>query len=737
MGVEIRHGICRFCHVICPLKLTIDNGRITNIIGDKNNPVYHGYSCIKGRNYHHFHSSPDRVLRPQKRNAAGELEDIQLDQATGEIAARLQSIIDRHGARSVAMFQGAYSHLCVGGVMTRRAFMNAIGSPMSFDNSTIDQPGKPIAMALHGRWGAGPQAFADSDVCLVVGANPLVSMWGGIPPFNPARRLHRARKRGLKLIVIDPRRSESARKAALHLQCLPGHDPQILAAMINVIIEEKRYDAAFVAEEANGFAELSAAVRNFSPERVAAGAGLDTDEIVTAARMFAGANKGYAVGGTGPNMAPHGTLTEYLLLALNTLCGRWVRAGEKVTSLGVLYPIFSGVAQVEKLRAGWGFGEKLRVRGLGHTAAGLPTAALADEILTPGVGQVRALLVAGGNPLANWPNREKVARALESLELLVVVDPQMSATTQKADYVIGPKFGFELPAITLATEGMSNYGLSIGPQEPYGQYQPSLIDPPDNSEVIEDWRFFYELARSMGLQLTYRGMIYDMEQAPTTDELIAEFVKRSPVPLEEVKKYPEGHIFEEQSSFAKQKESDWPYKLEIGNMDMLKELAEVEAEKEAAPATIKGDGLSLLLVSRRHHQVYNSVGHNIPALANKLPYNPAFMNPSDAASLSLTSGDPIEISSAIHTVSAIVEVADDIRIGVISIAHGFPNARNSDGTEKFRGSSTAALVDDERNCDPISGMPVMSALPVNVRAKTGIGSGGKAGVDSSSPGFSA
>ncbi|MBT8078444.1 MAG: molybdopterin-dependent oxidoreductase, partial [Gammaproteobacteria bacterium] len=388
-GKKTEHALCRFCHAFCPMVVHFEDDRIVRLIGDKHNPVYHGYSCIKGRNFHEFHYSPDRVRHPLKRTADGKRQTVPASQAFDEIAARLADIIDKHGPRSVAMYTGTFSHFCVGGVMTRHAFMEAIGSPMHFTNATIDQPGKPIAMALHGRWGAGPQAFAESDVCMLVGANPLVSMWGGIPPFNPAKRLHDAKKRGLKLIVVDPRRTECARKADIHLQCLPGHDPEILAAMMQVIIEEELYDKDFVAAETEGFEELRDTVCEFTPEKVAPRAGLIAADIRAAARMFANARKGNVTAGTGSNMAPHGTLMEYLLLSLNTLCGRWVKAGETVPNLGVFFKMFSGIARAEKPRPGFGFGESLRVRGLTNTAAGMPTAALADEILTPGDGQVR------------------------------------------------------------------------------------------------------------------------------------------------------------------------------------------------------------------------------------------------------------------------------------------------------------------------------------------------------------
>lgn len=725
MSKQTRHAICRFCHAMCSVKITLEDQQITGIIGDKDNPVYHGFSCVKGRNFHHFHSAPDRILHPLKRQTDGQFAPLPLDQSLDEIAQKLQHIIEQHGSRSVAMYSGTFSHFCPAGVMTRHAFMDAIDSPMRFSNATIDQPGKPIAMALHGRWGAGPQPFEESDVCLIIGANPLLSMWGGIPPFNPARRLHEARKRGLKLIVIDPRRSETARKADLHLQCLPGRDPAIVAAMMQVIISEDLHDQRFVQEETQGFEALAAAVAGFTPERVATGAGLAVDEIRAAARMFATAGKGIATGGTGSNMAPHGTLLEYLILALNSLCGRWIRAGERIPNRGVLFRMHSGVARAEKPRPAWGFGEHLRVRGLTDTAAGLPTSALADEMLTPGEGQVKALFVVGGNPLVNWPNREKVQAALESLELLVVIDPHLSGTAQCADYVIGPMFGFELPATSFASEGIVFYGLSLGMPEPFAQYQPALIEPPDGSEVVEDWRVFYELARRMGLGLAYFGTSYDMHQAPTTDELLSQFLRRSPVPLEEVKKVPEGRMFAEQSGPALAKEVGWPFRLDLGRAEMMAELGtiaqhlnnqQLEGRSALAEAAGANDGLQMLLISRRMHEVYNSVGHTLPALAKKVAYNPIFMNPQDAISLGVETGEQVRISSAKSSVFGIVEVAEDVRCGVISVAHGFPNFLHPADSSRHAGTSTSALLDDEIGFDPISGMPVMSAVPVCVSA---------------------
>ena len=707
-------AICRFCHATCGLVATLEDGRVTRLIGDIDNPMYAGYSCVKGRNYHAFHDSPSRLRAPLRRRSDGSFESASSAAVLDEIAVRTRDILDRHGPRSVAMYGGTFSHFCPAGVMLRESFMDAIGSPMRFSNATIDQPGKPISMALHGKWGAGPQDFADADVCMLVGANPLVSMWGGIPSFNPAKRLHEARQRGLKLIVIDPRRTESARKADLHLQCLPGQDVPLLAAMLNVIITEGLCDRAFIEAETEGLAALAAAVAPFTPERVAPRAGIEAGSIIESARMFARAQRGNVTSGTGPSMAAHGVLMDYLVLALNTVCGRWIKAGERMPNRGVLFRQFSGVARAEKPRAATGFGEALRVRGLTDTAAGLPTAALAEEILTPGEGQVKALFVVGGNPLLSWPNQAKTRRALESLELLVVVDPMLSETARHAHYVIGRRFGFESPAITFGNEGITVYGLSLGYPEPYAQYQPQLIEPPAGSDVLEDWRIFYELGRRMGYPLAFRGQPFDMSTPPTTDGLLSQFVARSRVPLEEIKRHPHGAVFPDAKPFAEPRDAEWPHRLQLAAPVMIAELQGIAAQVSSATATSavaplmgdEGGGLRLLMVSRREHALYNSVAHDLPALRRRLPHNPAHLNPVDAARLGVVDGATVEIASSVGRIRAVAHLAPDVREGVVSIAHGFADA------------CTAALIDDATDYEALSGLPRMSALPVTVRPAT-------------------
>lgn len=707
-------AICRFCHSFCGIRVNVEDGRATKVIGDKHNPMYFGYTCVKGRQLPQQHYNPERVLHPMKRGEDGHSR-IDAEQALDEMADQLKQIIADHGPRAVALYSATYSFPYPAGVTMANAFMNAIGSRMSFSSGSIDQPGKPVAMALHGRWDAGPQPFSESDTWMLVGANPVVSKWGGIPQYNPAKRLHDALKCGMKMVVIDPRVTECAEKAHVHVQCKPGEDPTILAGIIKIIIDEGLYDADFVENETTGFEDLKRIVEPYTVDYVSKRADVDPDILLEAARTFAGGERGMVTAGTGPNMAPRGTLMEYLVLVINTLCGRWMREGEQMPNPFVLLPEKRGKAQPQPKPPAWGYGEKLRVRNLSNNAGGLTAAALADEILLEGEGQVKALFSVGGNPMAAWPDQLKTYEAMKALDLNVSLDIKMSATAKLCDYVIGTKLGLEAPAITQPNEGVWGYGGSTGFPEPYAMYQGTVVEPPEGSQVLEEWEVFYGLAQRMGLQLTFAGQELDMDNKPTTDDLYEMLCAGSRIPLSEVKKHPHGHIFSDESIRVLPRDEDCEEKLDIGNEFMIGDLEEVMAEPVTDDAAYDATvSFSHRLVSRRLNDVYNSSGRDIPALMKNHRYNPAFMNPGDMEMAGLKHGDVVRIQSDHASILGVVEEAPDVRTGVISMAHAFGDAPECDDQVMYIGSNTGRLTNVEKDYDPRIGMPRMSAIPVNL-----------------------
>ena len=720
-------SLCRFCHAHCAVKVDVADGRVIRVIGDKDDPLYAGFTCAKGREVPRQMEHAGRLLHSQRRRPDGSHEPIASAAAIREIAERVRRILDRDGPRAIAAYTGTYSFPYPPTQPMGWAFMDAIGSPMRFTSNTIDQPGKTVALAMHGNWGAGPQTFDTADTWLLLGINPLVAMSGGVPNTNPAKQLHQAKKRGLQLIVIDPRRTECAEHATVHLQPMPGEDPAILAGMLRVILSEGLHDAEFVRENVRGIDALRAAVEPFTPELVARRADVPASELIRAARIFASARRGCANAGTGPNMAGHGNVTEYLLLALITVCGRWLRAGERVPNPGALLPQFPAKAQANPPWPSHGYGEKLRVRGFTDAACGLPTAALAEEILQDGPGQVKALFVLGGNPMMAWPDQKKTYAALKQLELLVTIDIKLSATAKLAHYVIAPRVGYEVPGLSLPNETLSFFGVGFGYTQPYAMYAPKLVEPPPGSDLVEDWELFYGLAQQLGLQLRLSSSYswgpaasegptpLDMQRKPTTDELYELLCKGSRVPLETVKRAGRGALYPDDGIVVAPKDPGWQGKLDVGNAYLLGELAEIAAEAPGRDARF-----AYRLISRRLPDIYNSSGRDIPRLTRKWTYNPAFMNPADLAREGLAPGDTIEIASGYERILGIVENDASVRTGAISMPHAFGGLPEEAHAVRALGSNTGALAPVDRDYDPISGIPRMSAIPVNVKKVMGM-----------------
>lgn len=695
------------------------------VTGDPSNDLYQGYTCPKGRALPEMHANPARLLHSLRRDASGEHRPIGSEDAMDEVAELVSAIVAEHGPRSVALYIGTNALPYPASPAAATAWFAALGSRMIFSSNTIDQPGKQIATALHGRWRADEHGFETADTWLLVGVNPVISKSTGVPGQNPARKITDAVARGMQLVVIDPRRTETARHAALHLQPRPGEDPTILAGMIRVIIEEGLYDADFVAENAEGFDALREAVRGFTPEYVGDRAGVDADDVVRAARTFGGASRGCASAGTGPSFATRGTLTEYLCLCLTTLCGRWARAGEEVLRPNVLLPAYEARAQPYPPYRAWGFGERMRVRDLTNATCGMPTAALADEILLEGEGQVKALFCLGGNPMMAWPDQRKTKAALEALDLLVTFDTELSATSQLADYVIAPMMTLETPGMTQPAEALKYFTIGIGYPRPWAQWSPRIVEPPEGSDLVEEWQFFHGLATRMGIPLhafVLHGwgkhiespptiIPIDDEHPPTTEELYELITEGSRVPLAEVKQHPHGRIFDEVREVVLPREEGNTDRLQLADPHMIEALAEVRAED---PAPAVDDDFPFRLVSRRSNNFMNSSGRTVERLTGKRSYNPAFLHPDDLAQLGVEPGDAVEIRSILDAVQAVVQPDDGLRPGVVSMTHAFGTDPDAEEEPHRLGANTGRLIPVDLDYDPVSGIPRMGALPVAI-----------------------
>jgi anaerobic selenocysteine-containing dehydrogenase len=571
-----------------------------------------------------------------------------------------------------------------------------------------------VSFGRLGGWAAGYPDFERMEVALLFGANPLVSHASlGFIQVDPVRRLKQARARGLKLIVIDPRRTETAHHADLFLQPYPGQDAAIAGGILREILAQGWEDRAFCDAHvsAASLAALRRAVEPLTADAVERRAGLAPGQIHAVARLFAHDCKiGSVTVATGPSMAPYSNLAQHLADCINVICGRFLRAGERVHRIDAMAPHAPVHAEVVPPTRGWEAGGPSRIRGTRSLYGERPSGTLSDEILTPGPGQIRALLIDGGDPMSSFPDRCKTTAAFQSLDLLVAIDPWPTPTARQAHYVLPPLMQYERADLPMNLTGYACW--------PGGwlQYTPPVVRPPKDAELVEDWYVFWALARRLGKSLTYNGVPLDMLNGPSTDDLIALLLKDAPVSLDELKRHPSGIDVDIGGQRV------LPARAEAVNHRFDPMPADVEAEltrylaDDSTPGHHHRDGREYthLLATRRMRDLFNSNGRYLRTIRERTPYNPAYLHPDDLAALGLVVGDRIELVSAAGRTIAIVGEDSHLKPGVVSMAHGWGGLSDSTDDPGTTGTAVNALIDTDRHVESINAMPHMSAVPVNI-----------------------
>ena len=702
---------CRICGATCGLVVELDHSGavpvIVKVSADEQNPLSRGFTCTKGRHIADIAQAPHRLRSSRRRNAAGEFEEVPVDQAIDEIAAQLLDIIDTHGPDSVAMFTGTQAAFASLTLPFALAWWRTMGSRQKYSSMSVDQVAKWVTEERMGMWAAGGQRLADSDVWMFWGTNPLVSMQGGyftgFPIHDGLRRIQEEVDRGLRLIVIDPRRTEVATRAEVHLQLIPGTDATLAAGLLRQIITNGHVDTAFEQRWVDGLDVLRGAVEPFTPDLVAEVCGVDADDVMRAARIFGEASMGMSTAGTGPDMGPHANLAEHLIQTLNVVCGRYPHPCDPLANVAVLGSPKGLPAQVVPGGRSWE-SDVSPISGYGPLHGELPSVTLPDEILSDRPDRIRAMVVIGANPANAIPDTERMAEALSSLDLLVTIDPFESPTAQLADYVIAPVTDLERPDTTRAYEGLMD--------RPFAQYTPAILPAPPG--VIDDWVFLLRLGHAMGRTIKVAGREYAPgDPVPTTDEVLASMAGRGQISLADVRDHPHGLMVDAAASpVATGPSPDSDGRFTVAPDDVVAELAELAAA--AGPP----DPDQLLLAVRRQKHVLNSLGTQIPSLLRRHA-NPCFVHPEVLARLGLASGDDVTVATAHGNVHATVLADESLRPGVLTLTHGF-RGNGPDGLPT--GPNLNSILSATTKLQPISGMPLLTAVPVTLtRRLDGIG----------------
>ncbi len=707
MGISTIRTFCRFCHANCAMLADVEDGRVQSVRGDPEDPIFGGYTCVKGRQLVEAHYSPERLTACQIKGGDGSFGPIPTEAALDHVAQKLRSIIDQHGPHAVAIYGGTYAFQNSAGVATATSFAQGIGSRNIYTSVTLDQPAKVYTTMRYGMWEGGMHSFDTADVCFMIGNNPLVSHYappGSLPPFSPSRRLRNAKERGLKLIVADPRESDVARLADIYLPVLPGEDAALLAGMIHVIIDEGLHDRNFVGAHVDGFEALADAVRPFTPEVAGARSGVEPAQLVAAARLFAKADRGVASTGTGPEMSGHGTLTAWLVSSLNIICARFCQEGELSSIPRIFTAKSPRRAQVGALIPLFGEGfPKSRFRKLTHLGTEMPCNVLADEILTPGEGQVRALINIGGNPVVAFPDQEKITRALDSLELLVSIDVRMAQTAKRSHVVLAPRMCLERDDIS----NLSEWWYEV----PYARYTKALVPPP--GDLIDEYAMLWGLAKRLGTGLPLAGGPCPMDQLPDKATFLDLMTAGCTVAPSKVRDdTPDGRaiIYHDLHPRVEAPDPEAAQKFQLVAGDMPSALGVYREAHVSKP------GFDFRLVSRRTKHRFNSTGGHLTALKAKRTTNPAHIHPDDLKNLGIDDGALVSITSPVGSVIAVAEATHSIRHGIVSMAHAWGDAGEDGSQVREIGAGTNRLVKETTAYDPITGQSLQSAIPVRIEA---------------------
>lgn len=709
---------CRICIGHCGMVATTgEDGQLTGIRADRDDQQTLGFACFKGLQAAESHNSAERILHPLKRMPDGSFARIGAEQALDEIAATIGRVIAEDGGEAIGGFKGGGSFFTSSASFLLNDFLALLGSPKIFSPATIDQSAKPVALGRIGIWPGGRQPFSESDVFMIVGGNPLVSVASaGFDTRNPVKRLKQAKARGMKLIIIDPRRSETARFADLLIQPLPGEDVPVLAAILHVILAEGWEDKAFCAEHVGDLDRLRAALEPFTPDYVSARADVPAESLRRAAEIFARDNKrGPVTSCTGANMGPHSNLAEHLVETLNVVCGRFIREGERVGNPGALGARWQRKAQVLPAARPWENGPKSRIGGYGLIDGEMVTGVMADEILEPGPGRIRVFINQGGNPASCVPDQRKMVRAFRALDLLVSIEPFMTATARLSHYILPPFMQYERGDLPLYI-----FETMVFPDSAFTRYTPPIARPPAGAELMHDFEFFWGIAKRLGLQLQHWGVPIAMDRPPRMDDLLDILTRHSPMKLDEIKRHPMGVVVDDWQQFVEPADPDNQARFTLMPDDVLEEMAAVAAETHVAPGRVASNGgvYTHRLAVRRTRELFNSMYRYLPSTRRRLSHNRAFMSPADMARMAVVDGDWVELSSDAGSIRALTQADPDLRDGVVSISHGFGGLPD-DGDYRRNGVSTNLLISTDRDLQPINAMPRMTAIPLNIRRVEG------------------
>ena len=724
--VEQRVTFCRICEAACGMVATVEDGAVTQLRPDKDHPLSRGEACPKGIAMTDVQNDPDRVTQPLRRREDGTFEPVSWDEAIGDIGRRLRNVIADHGKRSIGWYFGnpgafSYSH-----TLWAAGFMQGLGSPHYYTASSQDVANRFAASAmLYGAPALVPiPDLKRTDFLLMVGANPFVSHGSVLTAAKVKDQLRAIPARGGRVVVVDPRRSETARHFE-HLAIRPDADAWLLLSLLCVLVEEGLTDEATLAVQTEGWSAWRAAVTAFPPEETAGRTGIDADTVRALARDLAAAPSAAVYGRTGACLGRFGTLVAVLLDLVMLATGNLDRPG------GGVFGRPAVALDEVTARAGIGTYGKVRSRigGFPDVLAALPASLIAREMTTPGADRIRAFFTSAGNPVLSCPDGEGLEAALGTLDLFVSLDFYVNETNRHADYVLPATTWLEREDLPIAFFGFYT--------TPFAEFTEAVVAP--RGEARQEWQIIDAIAREIGIQpypaaplraLSRLG--WRMRPETLADILLRTGahgdrfgLRRGGLNLAKLRRAPHGVVLGEHipTGVLPDRLHHRSRRVQLGDASLQAELARLQ--------TVNGDdpGFPMRLIGLRELRSHNSWMHNSPLLMRGGREQPARVHPADAERHGLEDGGIVRISSKSGAVEVPVRITDEVREGVVALPHGWGHRggwrlANDAGGVNVNQLMSAAPEDLE----PLAGMAFLNGVPVRLEAVAGAGATGREAV---------
>jgi len=701
---------------MCGISIAVEGDRIHSIRGDRDDPFSRGHICPKAAALQDIHEDPDRLRHPVRRRPDGGFERIGWDEAFTEVADRLRSIQDRLGRNAVGVYVGNPTVHNYGSLLFAVPFIKALRTRNLYSATSVDQlPHHLAALEMFGHLLLLPVPDLDrTDHLLILGANPAVSNGSLMSAPDVAKRLAAIRTRGGQVVLVDPRRSETAKLADRHHFIRPGTDVLLLAGMLHTLFAEGLTKPGRLAEFTDGIEAIEDAVAEFSPERVASATGLDAATIRGLARDLAAAGSAAVYGRVGVSLQEFGAASAWLINVLNVVLGNLDRPG------GVMFtrPAFDVVELGARLGQRGHFDRgRSRVRGLPEFNGEYPVATLADEILTEGEGQIRGMVTMAGNPVLSTPNGRRLDEALAGLEFMVAIDFYVNETTRHAHIILPPTAALEHDNYDVALHALAIRNTA--------KYSPQLFAP--SPDARHDWQILLELttrlaARSRVAALVGRAKRAVLGHLPP-HRILDLGLRLGPYPglsLRKLRGEAHGIDLGPLEPCLPARLFTPSRRISLAPPLLLGDLERVKTRLLGDDAVATEAGYDLRLIGRRQLRSNNSWMHNSRRLVKGPTRCTVLLHPDDAARRGIAAGQQVVVRSRVGSIELPAELTDEVMPGVVSVPHGWGHDRPGVALATAQEHAGASVNDltDERLLDELSGNAALNGVPVRVDAVT-------------------